>query len=346
MKLWKLIALSTITALALWASDTPLLCHIKHSNLSTESISTHIACSDNDGIFDASVQLKSDDDTITALSHTWNSIDETLTFQGLSPNTSYTVQTHISSMDRDKEQAIASTFESTVSTKSHETRSLSKSVSPETIASLTVIVSFLLSDTKELIPNTSPPIIGTLTNQVLENNETLNYQLPITQTDGDTATVTVLGLPTGFSYDSATRTIIGQSTVEQTDTVVTVEAEDKDGKVVKSFMISVEELPVLIPSFSLTLQSSETNSEVIEKWDWDIEIKINTPDTGGVDRVASLLVNINNWGYVNIDWTRYDNWDNKDFRDSSSNINPSWRIEIYKSDGSLSKTIGYEVIGY
>lgn len=97
----------------------------------------------------------------------------------------------------------------------------------------------------------TPPKIWTLTNQVLNNGESLDYTIPITETDWDKATVTVTGLPSGFTFDAWTNKITWSSTTAWISTI-TVKATDNDGSVTKTFTIEVKEAVNTAPVINQT----------------------------------------------------------------------------------------------
>ncbi len=237
MNYWKTIVLSVVTVLALTAcggssspatntewtdaiKDAQLYCDVSEVNISSNSITANVKCNDEDGITEASVRIKDNSDSMQhiLLKDNSKSIDTDIVFNGLEENTTYTLQASVFSLNAKIDTIEKHDFETYITTKLLET----------------------------------PPIIGTLEDQLLENEEELNYTLPITQTDGDIATVEVLGLPTGFSYDDATRTITGSSTTAWT-TEVTVEATDDDGTTTKSFRIIVNELENEAPTLNLNV---------------------------------------------------------------------------------------------
>lgn len=168
-------------------------------------------------------------------------------------------------------------------------------------AKLTVTVTEKPKPAPKPTPET-PPKIWTLTNQVLNNGESLDYTIPVTETDWDTPTVTVTGLPSGFTFDAWTNKITWSSTTAWISTI-TVKATDNDGSVTKTFTIEVKEAvntaPVLDSvsvSWNTLISYWNNNYSISKDINHEITFKANWTDQDG----DSLQIVIN---WIVYSWT-------------------------------------------
>lgn len=113
-------------------------------------------------------------------------------------------------------------------------------------------------------PNAWPSVINAMPDQAVGRRLPFSYRIPdgtFADANGDSLTITVAGLPAGFSYDASTRTISGTTTTLGTSTITVTANDNRGGTASDSFVLTVTNSPPVYNN-NLPSRAAQVNEQV------------------------------------------------------------------------------------